>query len=63
MQSLSQDATLIEIKNATYAVEPIPAGEFGLVAARVTKLVNGESYDVIRTHDGRFIVTHKSQTY
>jgi hypothetical protein len=53
MTTLTDNATTIEIKGASYAVEPIPAGEFGLAAARVTKLVNGETYDVIRTHDGR----------
>jgi hypothetical protein len=49
MTSLSATATEVEIKGALYAVEAIPAGEFGQSAVRVTKLVNGESYDVIRT--------------
>jgi hypothetical protein len=51
--SLTDNATTIEIKGAAYAVESIPAGEFGTAAARVTKLVNGDSYDVILKHDGR----------
>jgi hypothetical protein len=40
---------MVEIKGATYSVETISPGECGVSAARVTKLVNGESYDVIRT--------------
>jgi hypothetical protein len=43
-------AVEIEIKGALYAAEAIPAGEFGVSAVRLVKLVNGESYDVIRTH-------------
>ncbi len=51
MSNLTLETAQVEIKNATYAVEPIPAGEFGSTAVRVTKLVNGETYDVIRGHD------------
>jgi hypothetical protein len=42
----------VEIKGASYTVEAIEAGEFGTAAYRVVKLVNGEAYDVIRTHAG-----------
>lgn len=52
MQTVSDNATVIEIKGASYAVEAIDAGECGRSAVRVVKLVNGESYDVIRTHAG-----------
>jgi hypothetical protein len=41
----------VEIKGALYAVEAIAPGECGVSAVRVVKLVNGESYDVIRTND------------
>jgi hypothetical protein len=54
MTTLTDNATTIEIKGAKYAVEPIPAGAFGKAAARLTKLVSGESYDVLRTHDDRY---------
>jgi hypothetical protein len=53
MSHLTVEAVQIEIKGALYAVEAIPAGEFGTVAARVTKLVNGEVYDLLLTTDGR----------
>ena len=49
MSILQSNALTIEIKGALYAVEAIPAGEFGTSAVRVTKLVNGEVYDLIRT--------------
>lgn len=51
MPSLTESRVVIEIKNATYAVEAIDPGFAGVAAARVTKLVNGESYDVVLTHD------------
>src|SRR3954452_18890255 len=51
MEMVTADVTTIEIKGDLYAVEAIPAGECGVSALRVTKLVNGESYDVIRTHE------------
>jgi hypothetical protein len=54
MSHLTVEAVQIEIKGAKYAVEPIPAGEFGKAAARLTKLVSGENYDVLRTHDDRY---------
>jgi hypothetical protein len=50
MTTLSAAAVEVEIKGALYAVEPIAPGECGTSAVRVVKLVNGESYDVIRTH-------------
>src|SRR4051794_34353796 len=44
----------IVIKGALYDVEQIPAGEFGLAASRLTKRSpEGETYDVVLTHDGR----------
>ncbi len=52
MSSLLEAPATVEIKGASYAVETIPAGECGRAAVRVTKLVNGESYDVIRTDRG-----------
>jgi hypothetical protein len=68
MTTLQQNATTIEIKGASYTVELIPAGEFGLAACRITKLVNGETYDVIRQHDGLvtcscpdFVCRHESK--
>jgi hypothetical protein len=68
MQTLTTAMTEVEIKGATYCVEPIPAGEFGVSAVRVIKLVNGESYDVIRQHDGLvecscpdFVCRHEGQ--
>jgi hypothetical protein len=57
MQTLSATLTEVEIKGATYAVEPIPAGEFGVSAIRVVKLVNGESYTLLRTNDNRLECT------
>jgi hypothetical protein len=36
-----------------YVAQPIPPGEFGTAAYRINKLgPEGESYDVIRTHEG-----------
>ncbi len=65
MQTLSAPSAVVEIKGASYAVEAIPAGEFGASAVRMTKLVSGESYDLLRAHDGQascscpdFIVRH-----
>ena len=52
MTSLTDNATTIEIKGSLYAVDPIPAGPFGVAAARLTKMVNGEIYDVLLDHDG-----------
>jgi hypothetical protein len=49
MPTLSPATTEVEIKGATYAVEPIAPGEGGVSAVRVVKLKSGESYDVIRT--------------
>jgi hypothetical protein len=47
-------AVEIVIKDAVYHAEPIPAGEFGVAAVRLTKRsVKGEVYDVVLTHDGR----------
>lgn len=55
MSTLQASAPAVEIviKDALYYVEPIPAGEFGLAAVRLTKRSReGETYDVIRTHEG-----------
>jgi hypothetical protein len=44
----------IVIKGTLYDAEPIPAGEFGVAAVRLTKRSReGETYDVILTGDGR----------
>jgi hypothetical protein len=55
MTTLSIELPVVEIKSrtgsASYSVETIPAGEFGVAAIRLTKLVNGESYDLLRTND------------
>jgi predicted nucleic acid-binding Zn finger protein len=49
MTTVTANETTVEIKGALYAVEAIQAGECGQSAVRVVKLVNGESYDLIRT--------------
>lgn len=41
------------IKGTRYGVEPIPAGEFGTIAFRLSKHgADAAVYDVVRTHDG-----------
>jgi hypothetical protein len=40
----------VEIKAASYIVQPIDAGECGTSAVRLVKRTSGESYDLIRTH-------------
>jgi len=45
--------TTLEIKGATYTAESFEPGFAGLAAVRLVKLVSGESYDVVLTHDGR----------
>jgi len=59
----------VEIKGASYLVRPIPAGECGVSAVRLTKLASHESYDVIRHHDGlvacdcpSYIFTHEGKS-
>lgn len=52
MPILSVAPAVVDIRGASYAVEPIAAGFAGVAAVRVVKLVNGESYDVVRRADG-----------
>jgi hypothetical protein len=49
MQTLTTAAAVVEIRNASYTVEPIPAGPSGIAAVRLVKQSTGQSYDVIRT--------------
>ena len=42
----------LAIDHTVYMVEPIPAGEFGSKAFRITKKSDRSVYDVVRTHDG-----------
>jgi hypothetical protein len=61
MNILSATAASVEIKGAAYDVEPISAGEHGTVAVRVTKIVNGESYDVVECSCPDFICRHEGK--
>ena len=54
---------MVEIRGASYLVEPIAAGECGVSAVRLVKRSSREAYDVIRQHDGSVACDCPSYTF